>query len=157
MSILPCKKVAVLRPIYTARDCPERTNCCHSCSAKPSASCAVRKVVLEFLCRRVRDTCNVAAAAEAAVIPGITSVAIPALAAASNSSSSLPNKLGSPPFRRTTRKPAAASRTKWALISCWLTAGPNPFLPTLINLASLRASSSTSLPTKRSYTTTSAS
>ena len=58
----------------------------------------------------------------AAVMPGTMSNETPAARSAAISSPARPKISGSPDFRRTTRWPCCASRTRSALISSWLTA-----------------------------------
>ena len=61
-----------------------------------------------------------AAAANAAVMPGTMSKEMPAARSAAISSPARPKISGSPDFRRTTRLPGRASRTRSALISSWV-------------------------------------
>ena len=89
--------------------------------------------------------------------PGTTSYGMPAAARHSSSSPPRPNTNGSPPFSRTTRRPARACSS----ISSWIrdcdTDAPRARLPTSIRVASRRARPSTSAETSRSCRITSAS
>ena len=83
-----------------------------------------------------------AGAATALVTPGTMSTGTPASAHAISSSPPRPNTNGSPPFSRTTSRPAEASRTSKAPISCWLIAWRPGSFPTYTRSARGARSSS---------------
>ena len=76
-----------------------------------------------------------AGAAIALVMPGTTSNGTPAAISASASSPPRPNTNGSPPFRRTTVRPASPCSTIVALISSWVALGFPGVLPTSTSAA----------------------
>ena len=77
-----------------------------------------------------------AGAAMPAVTPGTTSNASPAARSACASSPPRPKTNGSPPFRRTTERPARACSTSRRVVSSWGTCSPPPTLPTSTSSAS---------------------
>src|ERR671920_287744 len=81
-----------------------------------------------------------AGAASADEMPGTTSKRMPFSTSASASSDPRPKTNGSPPLSRTTRLPACAWATSWALISSWRGAVPVQLvLPTSTTSASRRS------------------
>ncbi len=93
----------------------------------------------------------------ALVTPGITSTGTPAVRQASSSSRPRPNTNGSPPFSRTTARPArACSTSAWLMWSCRIAGPPGTFAAS-ITYVSGDSSSSNSSGASRSATTTSAS
>ena len=85
--------------------------------AFPGASCAVAIATDAAASRCVTGIPAAAGPAIADVMPGTTSNGMPAAASASASSPPRPNTNGSPPFNRTTERPARASRIKMRVIS----------------------------------------
>ena len=122
----------------------------------PSAPCAVTYCTRRASLRCVSDTPSRLAAPCAALMPGTTSTAMPAVRQAAISSPARPKIIGSPPLSRTTRLPAFASDTISALISSCLQDGAKPVLPTSIFFASRRAKSRIAGATRSSIRITSA-
>jgi hypothetical protein len=149
------------------RSCPMRTtsvpgpvaSACHRTRLAGSSGsrCPVTMQTSWVKPRAVTGMPAYAGAARADEIPGTTWKAMPSATSASASSDPRPKTNGSPPLRRTTRRPACACPTSWALISSWRGAVPVQLvLPTSTSSASGRQCRRTSGCTSRSTSTTSA-